>query len=113
MRTVYRDAKLVLVPSRCAEGWGRVVSEAQVSGIPALASNLGGLPESVGRGGILVDPAAGIDEWERALARLWDDDREYERLAESAREHSLRPEFHAAAIVRQLLDVLSGLSPGS
>jgi glycosyltransferase involved in cell wall biosynthesis len=106
MRTVYRDARVVLVPSRLPEAWGRVVSEAQVSGIPALASDCGGLPESVGRGGILVDPDAGLEEWERALARMWDDETEYQRLVERAKEHSRRPDFRAPAIAAQLLAVL-------
>jgi glycosyltransferase involved in cell wall biosynthesis len=110
MRSVYRDAKLVLVPSRWPEGWGRVVSEAQVSGIPALTSNRGGLPESVGSGGILVDPDAGIEEWEGALARMWDDGTEYDRLAQLAREHAHRADFEVAAIATKLLAVLSDLS---
>jgi glycosyltransferase involved in cell wall biosynthesis len=87
-----------------------VASEAQVSGIPVLASTRGGLPESVGPGGILVDPTASLDCWERALARMWDDDAEYERLAELARQHSRRPEFQPAAIIAQLLDVLRAVA---
>jgi glycosyltransferase involved in cell wall biosynthesis len=110
MRGVYRDAKLVLVPSRCPEGWGRVVSEAHVSGIPALASDTGGLPESVGRGGILVDPDAGLERWERALARMWDDETEYARLAELARQHSRRPDFEPSATAAKLLPALSDLA---
>jgi glycosyltransferase involved in cell wall biosynthesis len=110
MRSVYRDAKLVLVPSRSPEAWGRVVSEAQLSGIPILASNYGGLPESVGRGGILIDPAASLEQWERALARMWDDEAEYERLAELARQHARRPDFQPVAIIEQLLATLFELS---
>lgn len=110
MRTVYRDAKLVLVPSRTPEAWCRVVSEAQVSGIPALASNTGGLPESVGAGGILVDPTVGADRWERALAQMWDDEPVYERLADRARQHAQRPDFEPAAITAKLLPVLDDLA---
>ncbi|MEX2032029.1 MAG: glycosyltransferase [Dehalococcoidia bacterium] len=106
MRTIYGSAKVVLVPSRWPEAWGRVVSEAQVSGIPALASNHGGLPESVGSGGILVDPDAGLEHWERALARIWDDEAEYDRLAGLAREHAARPDFQPDAIAAKLLAVL-------
>jgi glycosyltransferase involved in cell wall biosynthesis len=109
MREVYREARLMLVPSRSPEAWGRVVSEAQVSGIPALAGSRGGLPESVGAGGILVDPAAGLEEWEEALARIWDDEAECARLAERAREHAERPEFEPATIAAKLLPVLAAL----
>jgi len=110
MRSVYGEAKLLLVPSRSPEAWGRVVSEAQLSGIPALASLTGGLPESVGPGGILVDPAADLDHWERALARMWDDPAEYDRLAELAAQHARRPEFQPTAIIEQVLAVIGGLS---
>jgi glycosyltransferase involved in cell wall biosynthesis len=109
MRGVYRDTRLLVVPSRRPEAWGRVASEAQVSGIPVLASDHGGLPESVGKGGILVDPAAGLDRWERELARIWDDQAEYERLAELAIQHSRRPEFQPAAIAAELVTVLADL----
>ena len=54
MRSVYARSRLVLVPSQCDEAWGRIVTEAQISGVPALASDAGGLPEAVGPGGILM-----------------------------------------------------------
>ena len=53
MRSVYRDTKVLLVPSQWLETWGRVATEAQFSGIPVLASRSGALPEAVGPGGIL------------------------------------------------------------
>ncbi len=112
MRTVYAGARLVLVPSVCLEAWGRVVTEAQASGIPALASRLGGLPESVGRGGILVDPSAGLDEWERALTRLWDDEAEYETFSDRAREEAGRPELDPGRIATQLLATIADLRTG-
>ena len=110
MRTVYRHTKLLFVPSQWPEAWGRVVSEAQLSGIPVLASLTGGLPESVGPGGVLIDPSVDLDHWERALAQIWDDDVEYERLAKLARRHADRPEFQPQAIIEQLLAVLGELS---
>lgn len=107
MRKVYRKAKIVLVPSRCDEAWARVVSEAHVSGIPVLASNRGGLPESVGPGGILVDPESEISEWEKALSRLWDDQAEYEIFSKAALEYSKRAEFQPSYLVSKLLDFIS------
>ena len=47
MRSVYGQCRILLVPSVWSrETWGRVASEAQVTGIPVLGSNVGGLPES-------------------------------------------------------------------
>jgi glycosyltransferase involved in cell wall biosynthesis len=108
MREVYAETKIVLVPSRWAEAWGRVVSEAQLSGIPALASDRGGLPESVGPGGLLLDPDADLDGWTEALARMWDDEAEYVRLAALAEQHARRPEFEPRAIAAALLTELEG-----
>jgi len=102
MRTVYQRSKLVLVPSRCEEAWGRIVTEAQISGIPALASSAGALPEAVGAGGILVDPRAPSDAWEAALARLWDDPSDYARFAEAARREAaerLQPQLAAGRLI--------------
>jgi len=109
MRTVYREAKVALIPSPSFEGWGRVASEAQVSAIPVLASNVGGLPEAVGDGGILVDPSSDIGTWASALARLWDDPAEYDRISDLALNHSQRPEFTKEALAERLISVISEL----
>ena len=106
MREVYRRARLVLVPSRWEEAWGRIPTEAHVSGIPALASDRGGLPESVGPGGILVDPDGPISDWEEGLARLWDDAAEYDRMIERAVDHSRRPEIQPENLIARFIEIL-------
>lgn len=95
MRRVYGKARLILVPSQWEEAFGRVVAEAQVSGIPALASCIGGLPEAVGPGGLLVDPAAPTAQWVAALRRIWDDRSEQVRLSAAALRHAQRPKMNA------------------
>lgn len=106
MREVYRKARVVLVPSRWEEAWGRIPTEAHVSGIPALASDRGGLPESVGPGGILVDPDGPISNWEEGLARLWDDTGEYRRMVERAEEYSRRPEIQPDNLIARFIRIL-------
>ena len=108
MKPVYLVAKLILAPSRWEEGWGRVVSEAQVSGIPALASRRGGLPESVGPGGILIEPDAELSEWEQALATMWDDSSVYRSLADAAAAHARRSDFQEDAVVSAFIDSVQG-----
>jgi glycosyltransferase involved in cell wall biosynthesis len=110
MRSVYGDAKIVLAPSLLHEGWGRVASEAQISGIPVLASTRGGLGEAVGPGGLLVDPEAGIDEWVYALSELWDNQAIYDRLSTLALLHARRPEFRPDALMSRLIQILSKAS---
>jgi glycosyltransferase involved in cell wall biosynthesis len=46
--TYYRAADVSVVPSRSLEGYGLVVLESLASGTPVLASDTGGLPESLG-----------------------------------------------------------------
>lgn len=106
MRRHYRNARLLLVPSVWEEGWGRVVTEAQASGIPTLASARGGLPESVGPGGLLIPPEAGIAAWRDALDRLWDDELLYQRLAAAALDHARRPEIQPELLAEQFLSVV-------
>jgi glycosyltransferase involved in cell wall biosynthesis len=103
VRPLLARARLVLVPSRWEETWGRIVSEAQLSGIPALAARRGGLPESVGEGGLLVDADADLAGWERAFARLWDDPREYAARSAAARAHAARDEIQPEAVIGAFL----------
>ena len=93
---LYGDARVVLVPSTYPEAWGRVAGEAQASGIPVIASAVGGLPEAVGDGGLLVDPSAGVDAWLEAFALLWDDQEAYAGHASRAELNGRRAD--AAAV---------------
>lgn len=110
MRPIYSRAKALLVPSQLMEAWGRVVSEAHVNGIPVLASNIGGLPESVGPGGILLEPD-NVDAWENALAQVWDDPSCEAALSKQALEYAQRPniqpQYLATAIDEQIENFLS------
>jgi glycosyltransferase involved in cell wall biosynthesis len=106
MTRIYGIAKILLVPSVCEEAWGRVCTEAQCSAVPVLASNRGGLPESVGPGGLLVDIRAPLAEWSAALSTLWDDAGAYRRLSEAALVHSQRREIQFGYLVDELLSLL-------
>ncbi len=93
MRTVYGKCKILLAPSVWEEAYGRVASEAQISGIPVVASSRGGLPEAVGPGGILLDPEQPISAWAAAIRRLWQDGRQYAELSAAAAAHAERREM--------------------
>jgi glycosyltransferase involved in cell wall biosynthesis len=109
LRPLYGRARLLLAPSQWDETWGRVATEVQVNGTPVLASDRGGLPEAVGRGGLIVRHDAPIGDWRAAFARLWDDPAEHRQRAAAAREHSHRQEIQPDAIVAAFLDALSEL----
>ncbi len=83
---IYRRFDVLAVPSVPMPGWleqfGRVVVEAQASGIPVVASASGALPDVVGEEGLLVpprDPGALRD----ALARLLDEPGLWEHLRDA------------------------------
>jgi glycosyltransferase involved in cell wall biosynthesis len=72
-----------------------------------LASHCGGLPESVGPGGILVERDAPFEHWRAALSRMWDDADTYDALVESARRHAQRPEIQPKALVGAFIACVS------
>lgn len=105
MRTVYARARVLLMPSVWEESFGRTAVEAQLNGMPVLASNRGALPEIVGEGGLVLDPHAPVEQWAAALRQLLD---RHDDFSDPARRRGLG---HAAAsplIVAQLMGLLSG-----
>lgn len=111
MRPLYRGARLVLAPSANRwgsffEAWGRVASEAQLSGIPVLASSGHGFDESVGPGGILVPSDAPIKDWVTALSVLWDDQHAYSRFSQAALDYSARDELIPERVMHKFMDYL-------
>jgi glycosyltransferase involved in cell wall biosynthesis len=82
-----------------------VATEAQFSGIPVIATNDGGLPESVGDGGILVERNANIVEWHNALRELWDDKEKYRMYSNRARIWSQRKEINPEILANKVLNV--------
>jgi glycosyltransferase involved in cell wall biosynthesis len=72
MREVFARSRLLLMPSVWEESFGRTVVEAQLNGLPVLASNRGALPQLVGHGGYVLAPEAPIDDWAHALRQLYD-----------------------------------------
>jgi glycosyltransferase involved in cell wall biosynthesis len=91
MRDVYKRTKILLAPSRWEEAYGRVASEVQISGIPVVASDRGGLPEAVGAGGILLNPDGDIADWVSAVEKLWSDKKYYDDMVAAALVHAARP----------------------
>ncbi|NOR68299.1 MAG: glycosyltransferase [Methylomarinum sp.] len=107
MKPIYAVTKLALVPSSWEEAWGRIASEAQVSGIPVLASNRGGLPESVGNGGVLHKIEEDIDIWSKSLRKIWFDKDYYKKLSNNAKIRSQRQETQPEYLIDKFINCLS------
>jgi glycosyltransferase involved in cell wall biosynthesis len=102
MREVYAQTKILVMPSKWEEAWGRVATEAQFSGIPVVGSNRGGIPEAIGPGGVIMDKNASPEQWVQVLSSLHGD--HYQSLATAALAHSNRPEIDLHA---QMLSFVS------
>ena len=102
MRSVYRQTRLLIAPSRWEEGFGMVALEAQSCGIPVIASRRGGLPEAVGDGGLLIDDYLNADAWVQAIDSVLNDAAHYRAFAERARRHAASDTFAPDALARRL-----------
>ncbi|WP_409465542.1 glycosyltransferase family 4 protein [Amycolatopsis sp. GA6-003] len=111
LEAAYDRADLLVLPS-LAETYGMVVTEALARGIPVLASEVGGVPDALGRApdgeqpGLLVPPgdSAALAE----ALRSWRDDpdlRKRLRTAAAARARTLEGWAAAATRLRGILAV--------
>ena len=128
---VLKDTRILLMPSLWFEGFGLIVIEAMLRGIPVVASDAGGLAEAK-LGTRFVIPVRPIERyeaafddqglpravlaeqdlepWVAALEALASDRDLYERESAAAREAAAK--FVSALRPSQLEEFLLGLSPG-
>ncbi|MBV6633282.1 MAG: glycosyltransferase [Alphaproteobacteria bacterium] len=114
MGAVYARTAMLLMPSYWAEGFGRTVVEAHLSGVPVLASDRGGLPEALGGVPPLPAPPSCLEDfnrfptpdelepwWDRMVS-LWDDAQAYDQAVTQA--HQAAEQFYPDATKQRLLD---------
>nr|WP_201170827.1 glycosyltransferase [Halorhodospira halophila] len=102
-RKAYGRAGLLLAPSQWDETWGRVVSEAQCTGIPALTSDSGGLPEAVSNGGLCVPRHAPYTDWRCALSKIWDNPAQYQQLSTLSKFNSQRGPCAPGSVIKKMM----------
>ena len=91
LRELYASSCAVVLPAENgAEGFGMVILEAAACGVPAVATNVGGIPAAVRDGdtGLLVPPND-VSELASALVRIAVDTELRERLANSAHKRAV------------------------
>lgn len=105
---IFKQTKVLIVPSLWGEAFPQVVGDAMLRGIPVLASNAGGLPETklgvdyvlpvnmieryeLDRDGLVkpVVPEQDVSMWVKALNDVITDRALYERLSQDSREAAL------------------------
>lgn len=100
---------IATLPSIAAETFGRVLVEAAACGVPALGSDLGGIPETMvpGETGLLVPPGD-ASAWTEALVRLACDDALRARMGCAGRRF-VEEQFSSARIAEAFTATLDGL----
>lgn len=103
MRRVYAVTDILLVPSQFEETFGRVIVEAQANAIPVVAADVGGIPYTLGQGGVLIEPKDKVQAYIEALERLRTDESFYTQLSDLAIQNSQRPEFDPQDQVKKFI----------
>lgn len=85
---LYNLADIFIIPSIHPEGLAYTLIEAMASGLPSIATSLGGNIETIGDAGFLVPPRS-AEKLSMAMLRLAADSALRDRLAELARKRSL------------------------
>ncbi len=101
--TIYSMSRMVIIPSQWEEPFGRIALEAMLSRVPVIASRTGGLPESVGDGGILIDDFSNVDHWVDAIESV-SDTKERRRVITAGKRHVKK--FSLDEQVEKLISVL-------
>jgi glycosyltransferase involved in cell wall biosynthesis len=103
---VFPTFDVLAVPSLPVSGWleqfGRVVVEAQASGVPVVASASGALPDVVGQAGILAPPGDPM-ALAAALVRMLDEPGLWDRLRSEGTESVGRYSWERVAELQQAL----------
>jgi glycosyltransferase involved in cell wall biosynthesis len=99
----YRQASFLVIPSIWYEVFPIVALEAMTLGIPIIASDIGGLPETFQheRSGLLVPPGD-AKALAAAMQRLWNNPQECRRMGDAARKYALG-KYSPDAFYRRLM----------
>lgn len=101
-----RTAGIFVVPSQWPDPCPLTIGEGLASGVPVVASRVGGIPEILGAGGRLVTPGD-PEDLAAAIAEIADDPPLRSRMAEAARRHAVTHDWAWAwSNLRPVLEAL-------
>jgi glycosyltransferase involved in cell wall biosynthesis len=108
---ILKGVDMVVVPSLWQEGFGLSVVEGMATGIPVIASKVGGIVEIVTDGvdGYLVPPGDPVLLADR-IARLLDDEGKRQRIGEAAR-NTVEARFDIEDKKKELVDQFRAFLP--
>lgn len=106
-KEAFRRAAVVVAPARWPEPAARNVAEAVYMGVPCIISNEGGVPETMGPGGMIVDRVDDIDQWVMNIRAMMVSDR-WHKYSNEARRHGYT--MHKDFMAERLEGVLEAVS---
>jgi glycosyltransferase involved in cell wall biosynthesis len=107
-KKLYEKIKLLLVPSQWEEAFGRVAIEAMANGIPVIASDVAGLRDSVGDGGILLEKD-NISKWVDEIKKLISD-KEYFELISKREKEFVKNSYSEDEILNKTKDLIESIA---
>lgn len=85
----FNMARVILFPATWPEPFGRIPVEAGQRAVPTIASDIGGLPEAVGDGGVLLPPKDD-DMWNTWIRTFMDGERAFRHFGMKAEDHACK-----------------------
>lgn len=107
----YGQSWLVLMPSQWAEPFGRMAPEAQAAGVLCMGSRVGGIPEAMGDGGLLVTDFLDPEAWVKAI-RVLQADPDLQRIQRERGKHAWQ-RFEASKVEAQFVASVGKLVAGA
>lgn len=90
MKAVWNQTRILMVPSRGSESFGRVCIEASLNGIPVVAARHTGLVESAGLESTIPMTPGNPEAWREEIRKLMTDQVYYTERSRKAKEHAAK-----------------------
>ena len=116
-REIYRQSKILLIPSLCEETFCRVAVEGALNGVPIVGSDRGALPEVVGNKSLtlsvparftastrIVPELSEVAPWIKAIVSLWNDEDKRKAVGAELRRYAAR--FSCENSVARMIELL-------
>jgi len=106
-KKLYEQIKILLIPSQWEEAFGRVAIEAMANGIPVIASDVAGLKDAVGSGGILLKKDD-VDLWINELKKLDRDENYYKMWSQKGKDF-VKNNYSGDKIIDEIRELIESI----
>ena len=103
----FKKAGIFILPSDY-DTFGLVLLEALQFGVPCISTNVGGIPDVIGKGNGIIIPEINAEEVAKAIEKLMLQPDERERISRSGFEH-YKANFTTPVFENRLTNILNGM----